>query len=426
MKSFAKGSRVTVNVIGLGFVGMPTAALLASNGVKVIGVDLNEDLISQVNTGSLESFEPYLPEMVANGVESGLLIAKNKPVEANVFLICVPTPISKGTNTPDLSFIRSAIESISTVVNEGNLIIIESTCPVGTTEEAQSWLSMFQQELVENSASKQSINVNMAYCPERVMPGNAIFEIKNNPRVVGGLTAECTDYAHSFLTTYLTKNCVKTNARTAEMVKLVENSFRDVGIAFANEVSMLCDAENIDTTDLINLANLHPRVDILEPGPGVGGHCIAVDPWFLIDRKPQLTHLIRTARKVNSYKPLWVVKKIHAVVHQLVQANHGQAEIDIRIELYGLTYKKDINDFRESPALEILKNLLENFSGKINAIDPYVDSIAMAQIFPSVSFNKQNFKPNISVLLVGHAEFKDLKKSFTSDQSIIDTVGLWI
>ena len=414
-----------ISILGLGFVGLPTAAIFASRGAKVVGVDINHTLVEQINSYEITSREPGLRELLGEVVTNGYLTASTRPSKADVFIICVPTPIINKTKEPDISYVRSAVQSIAQVLQPDNLLILESTCPVGTTEKIQNWIGELRPDLVSKSDKINNLNVSIAYCPERVLPGNAIFEITNNPRVIGGVSKRCTQRAKQFFGKYLSNECWTTNARTAEMTKLTENSFRDVNIAFANEISMLCDDLHIDVKDLIELANLHPRVNILEPGPGVGGHCIAIDPWFLITANPKNTKLITAAREVNLEKSNWVLRKIKEAVIDHLNEYPNKTESNMSIGLYGLTYKKDVDDFRESPSLKICEELCTNFSGTIHAIDPNLKKVPSNLKNKNLKLNNEKYNLDIVVLLVGHTKFLGLRKLFSSKVKIIDTIGMW-
>ncbi|RMD65830.1 UDP-N-acetyl-D-mannosamine dehydrogenase, partial [Candidatus Parcubacteria bacterium] len=303
----------TVSVIGLGYIGLPTAAMLASRKIQVIGVDVNPQVVETINQGRVHFIEPELDIIVHAVVHQGYLRAATIPAPADAFLIAVPTPF-KGDREPDLGFVESAARTIAPVLKKGNLVILESTCPVGTTEEMARWLADARPDLAFPHQKGEDADINIAYCPERVLPGRVVHELVQNDRIIGGMTPRCVQRAIALYQIFVEGECIATDMRTAEMCKLTENSFRDLNIAFANELSIICDELGIDVWKLIRLANRHPRVNILQPGPGVGGHCIAVDPWFIVNRSPRAARLIRTAREVNDQKPYWVLEKIKRVV----------------------------------------------------------------------------------------------------------------
>jgi UDP-N-acetyl-D-mannosaminuronic acid dehydrogenase len=339
--------KITVCVIGLGYIGLPTAALLAKNGYSVVGVDLNASVVEIVNQGCVHIIEPDLEICVRSAVEMGMLKAYTKPQVADIFIICVPTPFHDegGIPEPNVDYILAATRSIAEFMMPGTLVILESTSPVGTTQK-------MAKVLLEAGVDIEQIHI--AYCPERVLPGKIMTELIENDRVVGGLTPEATQAVGDFYSTFVSGEVLKTDANTAEMCKLTENSFRDVNIAFANELSIICSKEGINVWKLIELANRHPRVNILQPGAGVGGHCIAVDPWFIVARDPGNSNLIRTAREVNNRKTAWVIEQIKiAVADDLVSKGHKP-----KVACLGLSFKPDIDDLRESPAVQIVNTLL--------------------------------------------------------------------
>lgn len=307
----------TVSVLGLGYIGLPTAAMFASRQISVVGVDVNQSVVETINEGRIHIVEPDLDIVVRSAVEQGYLRAVTRPEPASAFLIAVPTPIRDPGHVPDVRHVEAAAKSIAPVLRPGNLIVIESTSPVGTTEAAAEWLAAARPDLTFPQTHGEESDIRIAYCPERVLPGKVIHELVSNDRVIGGMTARCSAEAIALYRSFVTGDCIVTNARTAEMAKLTENSFRDVNIAFANELSIICDRLGIDVWELIALANRHPRVQILQPGAGVGGHCIAVDPWFIVAAAPEEARLIRTAREVNDHKPEWVLSKVDAALAAL-------------------------------------------------------------------------------------------------------------
>lgn len=400
-------------MIGLGYIGLPTAALMASKGIQVIGVDVNPKTVDILNEGKVHIIEPDLDELVYNVVKDGSLRATTTPEEAEVFIIAVPTPFTDGFK-PDLSYIKSACESIAPKLKAGNLVILESTSPVGATDKMSAWLSELRPDL--NVAGKEGVDddrvsLHLAHCPERVLPGKVLEELVSNDRVIGGITEKCSLLAAEFYSKFVNGTCVITNARTAEMAKLTENSFRDVNIAFANELSMICEKFDINVWELIELANRHPRVNILQPGCGVGGHCIAVDPWFIVDSAPELTKVIHAARLVNDGKPHWVVQQVDKMVTDFLLENPGKGIKDVKISCYGLAFKPNIDDLRESPALEIAEMLSTKYSGQVSVVEPNINELP-----ESSSLNKSSSKlvsqedagkADVKVVLVAHDSFKE-------------------
>jgi len=415
----------TISVIGLGYIGLPTAAMFAAHGKKVIGVDVNQHAVDTINKGQIHIVEPDLDAMVAVAVQKGMLRASTKAEPADAFLIAVPTPFKNNDSevpTPDLSYIESACQSIASVLKKGDLVILESTSPVGATEQVVEWLSKFRTDLSFPSETDLQHDVYVAHCPERVLPGQVVRELIENDRVIGGITNACSEKAVALYKTFVKGECVVTNARTAEMAKLTENASRDVSIAFANELSLICDETNIDVWELIALANRHPRVNILQPGPGVGGHCIAVDPWFIVSGSPETAKLIRTAREVNDGKPKWVIEKVKVAVADFLNANASKTIKDVKIICYGLAFKPDIDDLRESPALNIAKAISSEFSQSCYCVEPNIEENESVTDINLISLDEAIDEGDIHVLLVDHKEFK----TRTAPQGIIiDTKGIW-
>lgn len=374
----------TISVIGLGYIGLPTAAMFASRKKKVIGVDVNQHAVDTINRGEIHIVEPDLDMLVSAAVQQEYLKAVTTPEPADAFLIAVPTPFKpceKGDiPEPDLTYIESAAKAIAPVLKKGNLIILESTSPVGATEQMAAWLAEARKDLTFPQTAGEFADVNIAHCPERVLPGKVVTELVQNDRVIGGMSKRCSERSVELYKTFVMGECVVTNARTAEMAKLTENSSRDVQIAFANELSMICDELDIDVWELISLANRHPRVNILQPGPGVGGHCIAVDPWFIVSKTPETAKVIHMARSVNDYKPEWVINKVKMAVADFLNANPTKTAQDVTIACYGLAFKPDIDDLRESPALDITKSIADSHVGKVLAIEPNISSINIDNI----------------------------------------------
>ncbi|AWW33578.1 UDP-N-acetyl-D-mannosamine dehydrogenase [Mannheimia varigena] len=402
-------------IVGLGYIGLPTAAVFANVGRKVIGVDINPLTVSTINQGKIHIVEPKLEEAVLQAVKNGCFFATDKPQPADAFIIAVPTPLN--ARQPDLSYIRNAALVIAPHLRQGNLVVLESTSPVGTTEQLAQWLSEARPDL------QFPIDVQIAYCPERVLPGKIMTEIIENDRIIGGLSEKCSQQAVDLYQLFAKGECVKTSARTAEMCKLVENSFRDVNIAFANELSMLCDELNINVWELIELANRHPRVNILEPGAGVGGHCIAVDPWFIVEKSPKLARLIRTAREVNDSKPNWVFEKIKAMVADGAAAKDCKPS-ELTIACLGLAFKPDIDDLRESPALQITQKVAEWHKGKVLAVEPNIQHLELENA-ELVELDFALKQADILVLLVDHSPFKQISAEQISQRFMVDCRGVW-
>lgn len=412
----------TLSVIGLGYIGLPTAATFANHGLKVIGVDVNQKAVDTINRGEIHIIEPDLDVVVRSVVQLGNLRATTKPESADVFIVAVPTPF-KEDKQPDLTYIESASKAIAPVLKKGDLVILESTSPVGATEQMSAWLAEARPDLTFPQQAGEESDVRVAHCPERVLPGKVLVELINNDRVIGGMTPKCSQASVELYKIFVKGDCVVTNARTAEMCKLTENSFRDVNIAFANELSVICDKLDINVWELIKLANRHPRVNILQPGPGVGGHCIAVDPWFIVASAPEQARLIKTARIVNDDKPHWVIDKVNQAVLSFLQANPDKTVKDVTIACLGLAFKADIDDLRESPAVEITQRIAETHKGKVLVVEPNIRELPKGLSQLSLVSTKQVLEQaNIVVLLVKHKSFTQLH--FNSIQRVIDACGL--
>lgn len=395
-----------VSIIGLGYIGLPTAAVIASNGIRVLGFDVNHHTVDTINHGKIHIVEPGLEELVRSAVDAGYLTAHTTPQQADIFLVAVPTPFKGDNREPDLSFIQQAAICLAPCLESGNLVILESTSPVGTTEQMANWLAEVRPDLTFPHTAKAGScpDIQIAYCPERVLPGHVVRELVDNDRVIGGLDTVSTERAMAFYRLFVKNgDCIATTARTAEMSKLAENSFRDVNIAFANELSLICDRQGIDVWELISLANRHPRVNILQPGCGVGGHCIAVDPWFIVNQNPDLSQLIRQARLVNDYKPLYVVEQIETALS--VQSGR-------KIACLGLSFKANIDDLRESPALNIVRILARDQQNELLVVEPHISAL------PNELSNLGNVKlvtleqaleqADVVVQLVKHQQFSDV------------------
>jgi UDP-N-acetyl-D-mannosaminuronic acid dehydrogenase len=408
----------TISVIGLGYIGLPTAATFASRGLNVIGVDLNQKAVEIINNGGVHIIEPDLDIVVRSVVQSGNLHATTKPEPADAFIIAVPTPFRENKQ-PDLHFIEAASKTIAPVLRKNNLIILESTSPVGTTEKMAEWLAELRPDLSFPQQVGEMADVCIAYCPERVLPGKVLVELINNDRVIGGMTPKCSKAAVDLYKIFVQGDCVITTARTAEMCKLTENSFRDVNIAFANELSMICDKLNINVWELISLANRHPRVNILQPGPGVGGHCIAVDPWFLVSSAPDEAKLIRSAREINDYKPEWVIEKILSTAKKIKKNS-------VTVACLGLSFKANIDDVRESPALEIVNHLALESSLKVTASEPNLKNkpITINDNINFISSIKEYKDYDIVVVLVDHKEYISEKNKILECPNVLDFRGI--
>ncbi|EKP0298381.1 UDP-N-acetyl-D-mannosamine dehydrogenase [Aeromonas veronii] len=415
----------TISVIGLGYIGLPTAAMFASCKRKVIGVDVNQHAVDTINQGKIHIVEPGLDMIVHAAVTEGYLKATITPEAADVFLIAVPTPflpsLESDIPAPDLSYIEAASKAIAPALKKGALVILESTSPVGATEQMAIWLAEARPDLTFPQTHGEEADINVAHCPERVLPGHVIRELVENDRIIGGMSARCSERAVELYKTFVKGECVITNARTAEMAKLTENSSRDVQIAFANELSMICDKLDINVWELIALANRHPRVNILQPGPGVGGHCIAVDPWFIVSKCPEYANIIYTARKVNDSKPEWVIKKVKVAIADYLLDNPSMKMNEIIIACYGLAFKPDIDDLRESPAMRISNEISKMHSGTVYVVEPNISSLNST--LELVSLEHANRYAHVHVLLVDHKEFKDCTPP--AHGRIVDTKGIW-
>ncbi|EJC1446898.1 TPA: UDP-N-acetyl-D-mannosamine dehydrogenase [Vibrio parahaemolyticus] len=416
----------TISVIGLGYIGLPTAAMFASRKKKVIGVDVNQHAVDTINQGKIHIVEPDLDMIVSAAVSEGYLKATTTPEPADAFLIAVPTPFlpcNEGeVPAPDLSYIEAASKAIAPVLKKGDLVILESTSPVGATEQMAAWLAEARSDLTFPQTHGEQADVNVAHCPERVLPGHVVRELVENDRVIGGMSARCSERSVALYRTFVQGECVVTNSRTAEMAKLTENSSRDVQIAFANELSIICDKLDINVWELIALANRHPRVNILQPGPGVGGHCIAVDPWFIVSKTPEEAQIIHTARKVNDSKPDWVINKVKLAIAEFLQANPDKTAREVTVACYGLAFKPDIDDLRESPAMAITQKIAEMHAGRVIAVEPNIDAVPeKLKHVELMDFEVAPKEADIQVLLVDHKEFKNISMS---GKFIIDTKGL--
>ena len=411
-------------VLGLGYIGLPTAAMFASHGVLTVGVDINQRVCDTINNGKIHISEPHLEDYVNEAVSSQNLYAKAVPEPADAFIIAVPTPIKTGKLEPDIDFIISAAKSLAPVLKSSNIVILESTSPVGTTQIIEKTIAAIRPDLIFPTDAKGDIDVHIAFCPERVLPGKIMEELVYNDRIIGGLSVACASKARDIYKIFVKGDCIiSSDTRVAELSKLVENSFRDVNIAFANELSLICDKLDVNVWELIKLANRHPRVNILQPGPGVGGHCIAIDPWFIVASAPEEANLITCARNVNLYKTIWVLDKINDGMIKI--SNEMNIPIkNVNIAIYGLTFKAGVDDLRESPSMEIAKKISNNYEQDIYVVDPYVKEIKdpNCKNLKLTTFTEASKNAHLNVLLVDHQEFKCVKPP---NGLIIDTRGIW-
>jgi len=409
-----------VTVIGLGYIGLPSAAILAKNGFEVVGMDINKDVIRTLEKGEVHIIEPNLDVLIREVVGDNLLSLSSSLKESDVFLIAVPTPL-KESKKPDLTYVESVAESLSDVIKSGDLIILESTVPVGTTKSIKDILEGKRPDLNFSNNNSIEEQVYIAHCPERVLPGNVLFELINNDRVIGGIDENSSEKASQFYKQFVKGDIYLTDSKTAELSKLVENSFRDVNIAFANELSLVSEELGIDVWELIRLANKHPRVNILQPGPGVGGHCIAIDPWFIVDSAPINSQLIKTAREVNDKKPKKILENIQSIAKSLGQNSA------LNITTLGLAFKKNIDDLRESPAMEIAKGVNRMGFNSHNIVEPNIKILPDALLEINTNLCDLEFgikNADILLVLVDHDEFLDLKNIDLSNMKLIDTRGM--
>ncbi|WP_242414304.1 UDP-N-acetyl-D-mannosamine dehydrogenase [Sphingomonas panni] len=403
-----------VCVVGLGYIGLPTAAVVARSGARVIGIDVSQHVVDTVARGDIHIEEADLDTLVRDVVLLGRLTTATVPAPADIFVIAVPTPFGPG-HVPDLSYVLNATRAIAPVLRKGNTVILESTSPVGTTEQIRDLLAELRPDLALPGLS-DTPDIAVAYCPERVLPGRIILELVSNERSIGGITPACAEAACGFYRRFVEGACTVTTARTAEMVKLVENTSRDVAIAFANELSIVCDKMDLNVWDVIELANRHPRVNILKPGPGVGGHCIAVDPWFIVDAAPEQTPLIRTAREVNDGKVDHVVGRVVAML---------DASPDARASLLGLAFKADIDDLRESPAVKVAAELIARYGDRIDLVEPFVTTLPRSLAGGRLVSLDKGLANDILVVLVDHSVFKAVPAEARAGKQLYDTRGMW-
>lgn len=411
---------IRVCVVGLGYIGLPTAALIASRDTTVIGVDIDPAVVTTIADGRIHIAEADLDGLVQKVVFSKRLLARSEPEPADVFLIAVPTPLS-GNKKPVVDYVFSAARSIAPHLRKGNLVILESTSPVGTTEQITDLLAELRPDLTfpEHDGDGTAADVAIAYCPERVLPGRILIELVQNDRCVGGMTPVCAAKARDFYELFVRGRCIETSARTAEMVKLTENAFRDTNIAFANELSLICDHADIDVWEVIELANRHPRVEILKPGPGVGGHCIAVDPWFIVDAAPHQARLIRTSREVNDGKADYVLSRAKELI---------ETYPDRQIACLGLTFKANVDDLRESPALEIVERLAADCGPRIQVVEPFIEKLPKELSrhgARKIDLDEALRQSGILVVLVDHDAFRRVGAARRNGAIVYDTRGIW-
>lgn len=420
----------TISVVGLGYIGLPTAAVFASRKVNVIGVDVNQHAVDTINKGEIHIVEPELDIIVHAAVNQGYLTATTKPQSADAFMIAVPTPfvndVENDTHQADLSYIKAASQAIAPVLKKGDLVVLESTSPVGATEKMAAWLSESRPDLTFPQTHGDASDIRIAHCPERVLPGHVIRELVENDRVIGGMTPRCSQCAVELYKIIVQGECVITNARTAEMAKLTENSFRDVNIAFANELSTICHQLDINVWELIALSNRHPRVNILQPGAGVGGHCIAVDPWFIVDSCPEEARLIKMARIVNDDKPKWVLERVKEQLDSIHQKDPGKTRSDIVVACLGVAFKPDIDDLRESPAVGIARNIIA-LGCNVQVVEPNIEMLPRQLTSDNVqlvSLEEALVQADIVCVLVKHTPFSEKVDEIKKASSIVDAVGL--
>jgi UDP-N-acetyl-D-mannosaminuronic acid dehydrogenase len=412
-------SRFTqISVIGLGYIGLPTACVFADNGVDVLGIDVNPEAVASINRGEPHIVEPELDVLLRKVIQTGKLRAATTPEPSDAFILAVPTPF-KGRNQPDLSYIQAAAKAIAPVLKPGDLVILESTSPIGATEQLSHWLGEYRPDLTMPHLDGELADIRVAHCPERVLPGQILREVVENDRIIGGVTRKCAQRAQALYQIFVTGNIHLSNARTAEMAKLTENAYRDVNIAFANELSIICDGQGIDVWELIRLANLHPRVNILKPGPGVGGHCIAVDPWFIVASDRENAKLIKTARQVNDGKPHYIVEQVK---------RHAAKLKDPAIACLGLSYKPDVDDIRESPAVEIVEALAREHVARLMIVEPHLDKMPKHladQGLKLWDFDRALEAADIILVLVDHKSFLSINRRMFHNRIVIDTRGVW-
>jgi UDP-N-acetyl-D-mannosaminuronic acid dehydrogenase len=409
-----------VCVVGLGYIGLPTAAIIARAGCPVLGLDVTQNVVDTINRGEIHIEEVDLDGLVRGVVQRGLLRAATQIEPADVFVIAVPTPFARdGHHTPDVAYVMAAAIEVATVLKPGDTVILESTSPVGTTDAMRDLMAGLRPDLKFPGQTRETADVAIAYCPERVLPGRILEELANNDRSIGGITPRCARKALAFYKRFVRGACITTDARSAEMTKLVENAYRDVNIAFANELSIVADRLGLDVWEVIRLANRHPRVNILQPGPGVGGHCIAVDPWFIVHSAPDETPLIRTARGVNDAKMHHVIDRAFA----LIEAHPG-----LRIACLGLAFKANIDDFRESPARFVAARIARRFGARVNIVEPYAAQLPIEFTDTGatlIDIDMALETCEVLIVLVDHDIFRVVPLAERKDKAVYDTRGIW-
>ena len=414
----------TVCVVGLGYIGLPTAAIIARAGCPVLGLDVSEHVVATINRGEIHIEEVDLDGLVRGVVQRKLLRASTQIEPADVFVIAVPTPFAKdGLHTPDVSYVMNAATQVAAVIKAGDTVILESTSPVGTTEAMRDLMAGLRPDLKFPGTTRETPDVSIAYCPERVLPGRILEELTNNDRSIGGITPRCARKALAFYKRFVRGACITTDARSAEMTKLVENAYRDVNIAFANELSMVADRMGLDVWEVIRLANRHPRVNILQPGPGVGGHCIAVDPWFIVHGAPEDTALIRTARQVNDAKMHHVIERACALIDQ-----HSSLRPDARIACLGLAFKANIDDFRESPARFAAARIARRYGARVDIVEPYASALPVEFADTGASLidiDTALETCDVLIVLVDHDVFRVVPLAERAGKAVYDTRGIW-
>jgi len=408
-------------VFGLGYIGLPTAAMFAHHGANVIGVDINQHAVDTINQGKIHIVEPGLEAIVKQSVDKGNLKASLTPVHSDAYLIAVPTPFKGQDHEPDLSYIQAVSKALAPLLQKGDVVILESTSPVGATEKMVEWLAEERADLTfpKYYEPDNEADIFVAYCPERVLPGKVVEELISNDRIIGGMTKESTRKAQEVYRIFVEGDLLATNSRTAEMAKLTENASRDVSIAFANELSIISDKLDINVWELIELANHHPRVNILQPGAGVGGHCIAVDPWFIVNQNPNEAKIIRAAREINDGKPKWVIEKINTEVEKLKSEGIEKPTV----ALLGLAFKPNIDDLRESPAVNIARDILDADLAELLLVEPNINELPKSLTAGSlIDLDSALKQADIVVVLVGHSQFKEI--TLPKDKPMVDTVGI--
>jgi UDP-N-acetyl-D-mannosaminuronic acid dehydrogenase len=416
MKSDVKPA---VCVVGLGYIGLPTAAIVARSGCKVLGIDISQAVVDTINRGEIHIEEVDLDGLVQGVVQRGLLSASTEIAPADVFVIAVPTPFD-ADHAPDVSYVLSAGEAVAKVLKPGDCVILESTSPVGTTEQLRDLIAQIRPDLKCPGLTSETPDISISYCPERVLPGKILEELTNNDRSIGGITPRCARKALTFYKLFVRGTCVVTDSRSAEMTKLVENAYRDVNIAFANELSIVSDKMGLDVWEVIRLANRHPRVNILTPGPGVGGHCIAVDPWFIVHGAPEETPLIRTARGVNDGKIRHVIQRAEALI---------DGEPGAKIACLGLAFKANIDDFRESPARLVAATLARKYGSRVSVVEPYATELPRefdGSGASLIDIDTALETADVLIVLVDHDQFRAVPLAERAHKQVYDTRGIWL